>query len=258
MNTLLLIDPQNDFIDHATAALPVAGAKEDLERVIKKMDNFNFDQIVVTLDQHFSYDIAHGSFWKNEQQQHPKPFTKITYKDLLDGKWLPVDATKLAHCMEYVYALSLTQKYDLIIWPEHCLINSWGAKIYNPLLEKLKVWENDNNKKVKKITKGENPLTEHYSALKAEFVLKSDTKTDVNMELINQLKDSKFVYVAGEAFTHCVYSTIRDLMEYFNKCEISPTFIIYENGTSPVLGFEDQVGRIKAELSDLGVQFKKI
>lgn len=258
-NTLLIIDPQNDFMDLENSALPVKGAVEDMQKIIKKMESVNFDSIIVTLDSHFEYDIAHPFFWKSKDGSHPKPFTIITKKDLIEEKWFPVDESQIMHCINYLDQLNVSGKYSLIIWPPHCIINSWGHKVYAELKEELKLWESKQNKKVKYFDKGKNPLTEHYSAIKAEVVLKTDNKTDTNTELMNNLLNSKNIYVAGEAFTHCVYSTVRDIALIVNSQDkYKPNIFIYENATSPVGGFEDKVEIIKKELEDLGVVFKII
>lgn len=258
INTLLIIDPQNDFMDLENSTLPVSGAVEDMRKIIKKMKSVLFDNIVVTLDSHFEYDIAHAIFWKSKDGSHPKPFTVITSKDLIEGKWFPVDETKLPHCIKYLDQLNATGKYSLIIWPTHCIVNSWGHKVFSELREELKLWEEKLGKKVKYFDKGKNPLTEHYSAIKAEVVLKEDNRTDLNKDLINSLKESDNVFIAGEAFTHCVYSTVRDLALILNEENKKPNLFIYENATSPVSGFEDKVIDIKKELEQLGVIFKQI
>jgi nicotinamidase-related amidase len=90
-------------------------------------------------------------------------------------------------------------------------------------------------------------------------VLKSDSKTDVNKDLMQNILNSKNVYIAGEAFTHCVYSTVRDIALIVNSQDKhKPNIFIYENATSPVGGFENKVEEIKKELMELGVVFKMI
>lgn len=257
--TLLLIDPQNDFMDLDKSTLPVSGSTNDMLRVINVLKNEEFDNVVVTLDQHNVFDIAHPTFWLNKEGQHPEPFTKISLEDFENKTWLPVNKELIEHCSNYLKILKKQAKYDLIIWPEHCLINTWGSEVFEPLLKELKIWEVKSENSVSYITKGENPLTEHYSAMKAEVVLLEDANTDNNLELLELIVKSTEVHIAGEAFTHCVYSTVKDIIEYLNENDLDkPLFILYENATSPVFGFESKVDSLSKELKDLGVIFKHI
>lgn len=54
------------------------------------------DDIIVTLDTHNPEHIAHALFWNSAQDGsgvQPVPFQKITYDDVLSGKWFPIDAS---------------------------------------------------------------------------------------------------------------------------------------------------------------------
>ncbi|MBA3721190.1 MAG: bifunctional nicotinamidase/pyrazinamidase [Parachlamydiaceae bacterium] len=90
MNTLLLVDIQNDFIPGGT--LPV----KDGDRIIplvKEMVWMPFDLIVATKDWH---PTTHASFADNHGQEPGKHIT-------LDG-------------------------IDQILWPRHCVQGTWGAE----------------------------------------------------------------------------------------------------------------------------------
>lgn len=259
MKTLLLIDPQNDFMNLKDSTLPVFDAVSDMERVIKKMESVNFDNIVVTLDTHDKFNIAFSEFWVDESGKNPAPFTIITLENVVDKKWIPAKKELYEYCIFYLSKLKEAGKCDLIIWPYHCIKNTWGWNIYEPLKNALNKWELSNNKLTIKIIKGESSLTEHYSAVKAEVPLAEDIKTLPNKEMLDKISSSDEVFIAGEAFSHCVYSTVKDLIEYFSDNEKkSPAFIIYENATSPVSGFEKQADKIKSDLISLGVSFRSI
>lgn len=49
MNALLVVDPQIDFI---TGSLPVAGAREAMDRLAQHLGRENYDLKIVTMDQH--------------------------------------------------------------------------------------------------------------------------------------------------------------------------------------------------------------
>lgn len=257
-NTLLIIDPQNDFMDLENSSLPIQGACDDMKRLSKKIKMSNYDNILVTLDTHFVYNIAHGEFWHSKDGNHPKPFTQIEPKDIIDERWLPVDKSHLSHCINYLNYLETTGKNKLIIWPQHCIINTWGNKVYSELKEGLREWENKNNRSVQYFQKGLNPLTEQYSAIKPEMKIKNDPTAGENKQLLKLLKNSKNIFVAGEALTHCLYFTVKDILSNLVDEEQKPIITIYENASSPVSGFEREAIIQREELISLGVLFKTI
>jgi len=74
---LLIIDPQNDFCEGGSLAVP--GANEDAERIAHFIRSHSecLHQIYVTLDSHHKMHIAHPSFWINDENENPNPFTII-------------------------------------------------------------------------------------------------------------------------------------------------------------------------------------
>lgn len=101
-----------------------------MRKIIKKMKSVLFDNIVVTLDSHFEYDIAHAIFWKAKDGSHPKPFTVITSKDLIEGKWFPVDESKLPHCIKYLDQLNATENIRLLYGLHTVLLTHGGIKFF--------------------------------------------------------------------------------------------------------------------------------
>jgi nicotinamidase/pyrazinamidase len=128
---LLIVDPQNDFCDVPCAALPVPGANADLQRLAAFVDRCGdrIGNIHVTLDAHHVLDIAHPGWWKDEAGQSPAPFTVISREDVLQKRWSPRDPALQAHALAYVCALEQRGRYQHIIWPEHCLVGSWGIGV---------------------------------------------------------------------------------------------------------------------------------
>jgi nicotinamidase-related amidase len=63
--------------------------------------------------------------------------------------------------------------------------------------------------------KGQNPLTENYSVLAPEVLTRHDGGTlDVrNQPLVDHLLSADRVIVAGQAASHCVKSTLEDLLD---------------------------------------------
>ena len=75
---LVIIDPQNDFMDSPQSALPVAGANADMDRLAEfiRTNGKKLEDIHVTLDSHQVVDIAHPAWWRKdfshrkEMEQH--------------------------------------------------------------------------------------------------------------------------------------------------------------------------------------------
>lgn len=94
-------------------------------------------------------------------------------------------------------------------------------------------------KSVEWLLKGQNNLTEMYSALKAEVEIPSDPATKLNVPLINDLAaTSSKIIVCGQALSHCVNFTARDLLEGWPKDRASD-IIVLSDCASPVPSFED-------------------
>lgn len=234
---LLLIDGQFDFCN-PTGSLFVNGADKDSTRLadaINKDIKF-FDRIVATKDSHRAIHIAHGVWFKDKDGNHPDPFTLINAEDVVgpDAKWKATNPGFQKWTEDYVQKLADQGKYVLCIWPRHCLIGSNGHKIEPVLFDALLNWEDSNFATVDYINKGSNVLTEHYSAFKAEVEDPEDQEgTGPNMRLAELLGNAKTLYIAGQALSHCVLSTVADIADYFGD-EYVKKFALVEDATSPV------------------------
>ena len=166
---LLIIDPQVDFCDPKRGALYVPGAEHDMQRLAKMITRLKdkLDDIHVTLDSHHLIHIAHPIFWRDSHGNHPAPFTRISRTDVEDGVWTPAVPGLYRRALEYVCKLEQHGRYELTIWPPHCLIGSPGHTVYPELFAALSEWE-ARFAFVDYVTKGSNILTEHYSAVQAD------------------------------------------------------------------------------------------
>ncbi len=254
-NSLLIIDPQNDFAS-PEGSLYVPGAKEDCKRLASFV-NSNLDKIDsvhITLDCHPNYHIAHPYFWVDGNGKNPAPYTIITYQDFLEKKYLPVDRSLKRQVEDYLLSLENRGKYNLTIWPPHCLTATWGFCVEE------NVWSAVHNWELKKVgmntdfvKKAANPLTEHYSAIQAEVPDPTDPSTRTNFVLIDKLKATDRIIVAGEALSHCVANTLRDLVVYVPAYKIT----VLTDCTSCVAGFEEEGNRFIEEFQTKGMQFVK-
>ena len=250
---LVIIDPQNDFVD-PKGSLCVPGAKEDMERLssfIERCGKKLYD-ISVTLDSHHKVDIAHSIFWRDSAGQHPSPFSIITKDDVLSGKWTTTQPSFYKRALEYVTKLEENARYPLCIWPDHCLIGSWGNSVYSPLFNSLLKWE-DQFAMVNYVTKGSNMWTEHYSALKADVPDPSDPSTQINTDFIKTLEEADFVVIAGEASSHCVANTVRDIADSAGDAFVSK-MVLLKDAMSPVSGFEKLEEDFIQEMTSRGMK----
>lgn len=227
---LFIVDPQNDFMgnDDGTsysialadgntlaATLPVKGGVSDMKRAAKLIDRtgHKLDDVHVTLDSHRKIDVAHAGMWRDENGRPPAPFTLIRHDDIRNGIWQPRNPGLRKRMLVYTESLEKQGKYLLIIWPDHCLIGSWGHNVQVDLAFALNGWEAKNFANVDYVTKGTNPYTEHYGGLMAEVPDPNDPSTQLNTQLIQVLQDADLVYFLGEASSHCVKATVEQVAE---------------------------------------------
>ncbi len=215
---LFLIDVQNDFCD-PRGALYVTGAEEDCIRLTSFINNMSnkLNEIIITLDCHHNYDIAHPLFWISKEGTHPYPFTLITEQDINQGKWRTTKDKDLNNAENYLLELEKQGKGHLCIWPAHCLIGSWGAQVQSDVFKSLNSWELNKVNQIKKVLKGDDYRTEHYGALKAEVPQEDNPSTKINKEIIKRLEESDIIYIAGQALDYCVAATVRQIIENISK-----------------------------------------
>lgn len=275
-SVLLLIDPQNDFCDlpataSGTPALPVAGADADMRRVADLIERggTGLDDIVITLDSHHRVDIAHPTFWRTGDGGAVAPFTSITAAQVRAGVFVPAaavqgqegagpaDATVLPRVLAYLDALEAQGRYSLMVWPVHCEIGSWGHNVHSAVRAAYNQWEDRCLRQVLKVTKGDNPWTEHYSALQAEVPDADDAATWLNRSLLARLDAFDTIWIAGEASSHCVKATVEHLADHLPSLLLSgrlEKLVLLTDGMSPVGGFEAQATDFIARMRERGAR----
>jgi nicotinamidase-related amidase len=255
---LVIVDPQNDFCDPG-GSLYVKGADDDMARLAVMINRLQdkLEDIHVTLDCHHLVDVAHPIFWKDSTGKCPDPFTIITAEEVEKGTWTPVLQGLFRRTLAYVKALEKSGRYPLCIWPPHCLIGTWGNNVFPPLEDALRNFEGSQIAMINYVTKGSNIYTEHYSAVKAEVPDPQDPGTQINTSLINTLEQADLIAVAGEAGSHCLANTVRDITNEFKDDSYVKKIVLLEDATSPVTGFEQfQVDFVK-EMTARGMQLAK-
>lgn len=235
---ILIIDPQVDFCD-PQGALYVPRADRDMARLANMVRRLTpkLGGIHVTLDSHHFVDIAHPIFWKDGGGHHPAPFTIITAADVEVGRWTTTQPGMYRRALAYVQALDKNGRYPLCVWPPHCLIGSPGHAVVPELFAALQYWER-RFAMVDYVTKGSNPFTEHYSAVQADVPDPADPSTQINTALIQTLMNADLIAVAGEAGSHCLANTVRDVANNFGDDRLVSKIVLLTDATSPVTGFE--------------------
>jgi nicotinamidase-related amidase len=238
---LVVIDPQKDFCD-PHGALFAPGADEDVARLAGLVDRLRdrIRDIHVTLDSHRKVDISHPMWWRDASGRTPDPFTAVTVADVESGRLTTARPDMRARSLRYLRALQAGGRYPHTIWPYHCLIGDEGHAMSDVLAGALHEWE-ERFAMVDFITKGSNPWTEHFSGVQAEVPDPDDASTQINTRFIRTLEDADVILMAGEALSHCVANTVRDIADQLAAPQYIAKIHLLRDATSNVPGF-DAVG----------------
>jgi nicotinamidase-related amidase len=242
------------------ASLFVPGAVDDTRRTVDWLyaNLERITQLVFSLDTHRLFQIFHPAFWLDASGAHPAPFTPVTAKEVRDGRFRPVDASKQAACLEYVERLENSGKYTLVVWPYHTLLGGTSHALVPALMEAAMFHALARGAETVFETKGMNAMTEMYSVLSPEVrEVGGESVGGFNEALFGRLVSFDRVYVFGQAKSHCVLSTLRDLREHIEKTDPKSMGKIWilEDATSSVPGFD--VDAAYAELRDAGMHVVK-
>jgi nicotinamidase-related amidase len=228
---LLLIDAQKDFC-FPGGSLYVAGrsgrgALEDSRRIAEFVyRNLGvLTNVTTTLDTHFAYHIFFPSFWIDRDDRPLAPFREISADDVDRGEVRPSPAVAswlcngnyawlLRQVRFYCTELEKAGKYRLYLWPPHCVLGSDGhalagvlheARMFHAFVRGAQSWVE---------VKGGNALTENYSVLRPEVLLRHDGQplAQRNTAFLRTLLTAGAVVIAGQAASHCVRSSIEDLL----------------------------------------------
>jgi nicotinamidase-related amidase len=228
---LLLIDLQRDFC-FPGGALYVAGrsgrgALEDNDRIARFIygNLERITEISCTMDTHYPHQIFFPSFWLQADGKPPAAHREVTAAQLRAGElranpalaaWLAAgDIGWLDRQVEYYCAeLERSGKYRLYLWPPHCLLGGPGHTLAGVIQEARLFHSFVRMTRAPIEIKGANPLTEFYSALAPEVPTRHDggVLAEPNVSFLRTLLEFDAVVIAGQAASHCVKSTIEDLL----------------------------------------------
>lgn len=273
---LFVIDPQNDFV-LPTGTLPVPGAVDDMTRLATfvKRTSQKLAAIHVTMDSHRRTDISHPLWWVGRDGKHPeiniaqgKYPILVTEDDVVNGTWncalfgrkaLPGGQFQSIadYTLGYLRKLKADGKFPHVVWPEHCLIGTAGNNVCDVLMEALHEFESRPGRMVNYVTKGSNPFSEHFSVFRAQVPDPSDPSTQMNKQLADILQTADHVYIAGEAKSHCVASSIYDLADHLGDDSYLTKMTLLTDCMSNVPTFEAQGEKFVADMVKRGMNVAK-
>lgn len=261
---LVLVDPQNSFCRQVDPGrqqelhdgeLCIPGAWDDMQRVaglIRRLGS-RIDLIDVTLDSHQLLHVAHPLWFRDPSGRHPEPFTIMRVEDgvILGsrsdaqgrsrdlGEFTTTRGEFHGRTVRYLEQLAARGRYPHCIWPPHCLIGTPGHNVVGPLMEALLAWCGNGPSRINLILKGSNVFVEHFSAVRAEVPDPDDPQTQLNRPLIDRWMEADEILLAGEAASHCLANTVRDVADELPDEAFLKKCVLLVDGTSPVPGFED-------------------
>jgi nicotinamidase-related amidase len=228
---LLLVDLQKDFC-FPEGSLYVGGrsgrgAIEDNDRIARFLykNLESITDVTCTMDTHYPHQIFFSSFWQDAEGRAPSPHREVSTDEIRAGvlrpdpdlaAWLADgDVSWLERQVAfYVEELEKAGKYKLYLWPPHCLLGSDGHTLAGVIHEArlFHAWTRTAPSRVE--IKGGHALTENYSVLAPEVLRRFDGRplAERNASLVETLLATDAVIVAGQAASHCVKSTLEDLL----------------------------------------------
>jgi nicotinamidase/pyrazinamidase len=249
---LLIIDAQFDFC-HPEGALFVPGADQDVQRIVALLEakGGEINDVIVTLDTHQVLDISHPGFWTDRRENHPVPFTSIRSSEVKDGKWKPLWEPEWVGA--YLQKLESEGELSHYIWPEHCVLGTRGNALHDSLAECLTRRAHATGRNHLTVIKGLNPFTEHFGVFEAQVPMGGDPDTQLNQQLINHLGEYDRILICGEARSHCVATSLKQLLKYGQA--LLPRLVLLTDAMSDVAGLGHLADPIFEEARRRGVQF---
>jgi nicotinamidase-related amidase len=278
---LLAIDVQNTFclpdFELFVGGRSGTGAIDDTARlcrfVYQHLDRLT--ELIPTLDTHTARQIFHPACWRDPDGNPPAAMTTITLDDIDACRWqidpsmaaiatnqAGFDGDLDAYTRHYVRQLTDDGKLPLTIWPYHSMLGGVGHALV-PAFEEACFFHNiARSSQTRFELKGNNPLTENYSVLRPE-VMTDDRGTAIatkNNAVIEHLLQFDAVIIAGQAKSHCVAWSIRDLLNEIQARDpkLAQRVYLLEDCMSPVVvpdvvDFTDIAETVFAEFAAAGM-----
>lgn len=285
---LILIDVQNTFclpeFELFVGGRSGTGAVDDNVRLCEFIYRHlgTITSIIPTLDTHTAMQIFHAVFLVDDDGNHPGPMTMVTAEDIRAGKWHfnPALAESLnlpngeQHLAYYTAQLESREKYALTIWPYHAMLGGIGHALVPAVEEAIFFHSLARYSPTEFILKGQNPLTEAYSAVGPEITQGSTGQALAtrSKRLLEIVQTHDRVLIAGQAKSHCVAWTVSDLLDDIQATDTSTALsagpalahkiTLLEDCTSPVVvpgvvDYTDAADAAYARFAEAGMQVVK-
>jgi nicotinamidase/pyrazinamidase len=255
---LLLVDEQVDFV-HEDGSLSVPGAVADARRTIEWIFRYTakITDIALSLDSHHPIQIFYPTWWEDDQGRPPEPYTPITAEQVEAGEWRPRYEPDWSR--EYVQDLQAQAKKDLMIWPYHTMIGTIGHALTPALYEAVAYHSAARDSQADFIIKGTIADTEYYSLLEPEVKRPEDPRGTLNEALLKRVVAYDWVYIAGQAKSHCVLETLNSIMHrYGDRREIVEKLRLLTDCTSavahPEIDFDSMADEVLQEFAARGLR----
>jgi nicotinamidase-related amidase len=228
---LLLIDVQKDFC-FPEGSLFVAGrsgrgAIDDSRRIAEMIyrNLGTITSITATMDTHFAHQIFFPAFWVDAAGAPLGAHRVITTAQIDAGEARPSPAMAKWLCggnyawlvkqvRHYTETLEKAGKYQLYLWPPHCILGSDGHALAGVVHEARMFHAYARGTQSNVEVKGGHPLTENYSVMAPEVLTRHDGQplAQKNTQFLRTLLSADAVVIAGQAASHCVKSSIDDIL----------------------------------------------
>lgn len=201
---LLIIDPNNDFAD-SRGSLYVPHADKSIEAIAQYIAENDPEAIAISLDTHRRYHVGHCAYWQGEGV---KPFANVHAEDVERGAIIPTFAPK-AQVLTYLRAMERQGKTHTL-WPEHCLVGSWGWALPDVLVQAISAWDDlhHGQHSLHVYQKGEYADAEMFSIFS---YVSEPTPNEHGKQVLDQLAQYEEVVVCGFAKDYCVAESVKDL-----------------------------------------------
>ena len=285
---LLLIDVQRDFC-HPEGTLYVGGrsgrgAVDDNRRIAEFIyrNLARITHVRCTLDSHSNFQIFFPWFWVDSHGEPLAPHTliradgrdarrlvnvdplgNVVAQDVAPNPAMTSWLTRKGYdwlaeqCRFYNRELADGGRYTLYLWPPHCLMGSPGHTVAGVIDEARTLHSLSRITQSWTEIKGAHDLTENYSVLRPEVLAAWDggVLAERNVGFYRTLMEADALVVAGQAASHCVRSTVQDLLEEIRREDPSlaqKVYVLTDCMSSVVVRDED--GGIAADFTEAAQQ----
>lgn len=252
---LLGIDVQNTFclpdFELYVGGASGTGAVDDCNRLARFIYHnlANLAGITMTMDTHSPVQIFHAIYLIDDRGLHPDPMTLVTAEDVASGRWKfnPAVAPSLGitpqygqeQLADYTQKLQRLEKYELTIWPYHAMLGGIGHALVPAVEEAVFFHAIARSIQPEILIKGDDPLTESYSAIGPEVEQGPDGRVlgRKSPRLFEKLKEYDALVIAGEAKSHCVSWTVDDLLQEILDQDpgLAARVYLLEDCTTPIV-----------------------